>query len=103
MGFGRPNFADVGRPMFVGRPMWVGRPKVVVSVGSGRGLAIWSRRCRTSVGFRTSEVSDVRSPPDVQGICKLSVMGILDVRCLSDVRHFGLLKSVGRPTSDAEL
>src|SRR3954469_11062755 len=83
--------------------MWVGRPNVVVSVGSGRGLAIWSRRCRTSVGFRTSEVSDVRSPPYVRGICKLSVMGISDVRCLSDVRHFGRPKSVGCPTSDAEL
>ena len=51
---------------WVGRPMSFGRPKSEcwrLAVGA---LAELELGRRTSVGFRTSEVSDVRSPPDVR-------------------------------------
>ena len=118
-GFGRPKVGDVRRPT------WFGRPKVVMLVESCRGLASWGRKRRTSVGFRTSEefapslswgfrtsvgcrtsdVSDVRSLSDVrrpeQGFCppgSPSCPSVSDVRTWSDVRSLGLwLLHLGMP------
>src|SRR4051812_473641 len=78
--FGRPNFADVGRPSAFRRP------KGVASVESCRGLASWSRRCQTFVVFRTSEVG---GPKFVGRLLHLETF------CHG---RFRIPKVVGRPT-----